>query len=273
MSAFAVALVAWLCVVGAAKPLAVSRRRIGQASAPARFPWATVAAAVCMTAGVLFQSPLLVLPAPAAIGLASRRVRLRRAAAGAAKRDAAVPIMLDSAVQRLQTGSSFGRSVVDALGEDPVLGSLPAVVAAVSGIDGGGSVGDELQVLAQSIGYQGDKQSASGEWARLLAATTAVLLDAGGQGATALDRLAATVRTNTRVRAEAAAQAGQATASAAVLGVLPLLFAFVIAVLDADARTLYVSTWTGAFCLLVAIGLTALCWSIFDRVLSGGSRR
>ena len=107
------------------------------------------------------------------------------------------------------------------------------------------------------------------EWARLLAATSAVLLVTGGRGALALDRLADTLRGQNRAAEDAAAQAGQATASAAVLGVLPLLFAVVLGVVDDDARALYLTTWLGAGCLLVAIALTALCWTIFDRVLRG----
>ena len=224
-------------------------------------PGAPLATACLVSAvvGALIGSPLLLTTVPVAVGLVGRRLKRRALARTHTALQAAVPLMLDAAVQRLMAGSSFSVAIVEALRDEPVIGQQPAVVVAIGRIDGGGRVSDELGSMAQAIDQ---------EWARLLAATTAVVLEGGGSGAPALDRLADTVRSHNQAAAEAAAQAGQATASAAVLGLLPLVFAAVIAAADGDARALYVQTWVGAVCLLIAVVLTAACWAVFDWVLS-----
>ncbi|MEZ5340781.1 MAG: hypothetical protein R2706_04840 [Acidimicrobiales bacterium] len=194
--------------------------------------------------GMLTSSPLLSVVVPLVVALVRRRLAHRARAAARRAETAAVPAFIDAAIQRLQAGASYSSALVAALREEPALSALPAVQSTLAGIASGGSVADEFSSLAETHRR---------EWSRLLSATTSVVLSGGGAGTTALDRLAETVRANSAAEAEAAAQSGQATASAAVLGALPLVFALVIGTVDADARHLYLSTWIGAICLLVAV--------------------
>ncbi len=256
MTAFVAGLFAAVVVLGVGTPDGVAPDRFEKPGAPP----VTLVVLGSVLAGLLFSMPLLVLPIPAAIALAFRQYRRRKRIRACAALKAQTPLMLDAAVQRLASGVSFSTSLVGALRENPLIGKQPPVAAAVASIDSGAGVAEALSHMSVDL---------DAEWARLLAATSAVLLESGGQGALALDRLADTLRGRNRASEEAAAQAGQATASAAVLGVLPLLFALVLGIVNGEARDLYITTWLGAGCLLIAIGLTALCWTIFDRVLMG----
>ncbi len=256
MTAFVAGLFAAVVVLGLGAPGGLTSDRFEKPSAPP----VLLLVLGSVVAGILFSIPLLVLPVPAGLLFLARRQRRRKRVRVAVALAAQTPLVLDAAVQRLTSGASFSTSLVGALRENPLIGEQPPVAAAVASIDSGAGVAEALAHMAVDL---------DAEWARLLAATSAVLLDSGGQGAAALDRLADTLRGRNRASEEAAAQAGQATASAAVLGVLPLLFALVLGSVNGEARDLYITTWLGAGCLLIAIGLTALCWVIFDRVLMG----
>ncbi len=101
----------------------------------------------------------------------------------------------------------------------------------------------------------------------LLGSSLRLLLDHGGPVAVSLDRVGETLRAGVVARDEAAAQAGQATASALLLAVLPMVFAVFVAVVEPAARTFYLTTWTGAGCVAGAGALSFAGWSWIDRLV------
>ncbi len=105
----------------------------------------------------------------------------------------------------------------------------------------------------------------------LVSTTVAVLVARGGAALPSLERLSDTLRSVEATEAEARAQAGQATASATVLAVLPAVFAAVLAVADPRLRTFYVSQVLGALCLAASVVLSHLGWWLMHRLI--GSAR
>ncbi len=98
----------------------------------------------------------------------------------------------------------------------------------------------------------------------LLVAALVVLLRNGGPVAVALDRIGETLRAGIGARDEAAAQSGQAVASAGLLSVLPFAFAGVVALVEPNIADFYLSTWAGAGCLLAAGAASTVSWFWID---------
>lgn len=101
----------------------------------------------------------------------------------------------------------------------------------------------------------------------LVATTVAVLAARGGAALPSLERLSDTLRSADAATAEARAQAGQATASATVLAVLPGVFALVLAAADARLRTFYLVEPLGALCLAASVALSHLGWWLMQHLI------
>ena len=108
---------------------------------------------------------------------------------------------------------------------------------------------------------------------RLVAATVVALARSGGPVAPALMRLRHTLSAAAHDQRQRVAASAHATASAAMLGVVPVLFAVVAALLDRDLATFYLRAWGGAVCLAVAVGAGAVGWWWIGRLVAGPSPR
>jgi len=157
-----------------------------------------------------------------------------------------LPDFLDDLARSLRSGLSLRQALV-AL---PALGPLGAPTERMR---------HELE-LGQPIG------AATKRWvariddplADLAGAALALVIDAGGTGAEAIDRVAATVRDRQAIRLETQAQASQARASASVIAALPIGF-FVLAVgADPAIAGFLFGTPLGVMCLAGGLVLEAV---------------
>ncbi len=94
--------------------------------------------------------------------------------------------------------------------------------------------------------------------ADLAGAALSVVIETGGAGAAAIDRVAATVRDRRAIQLEAAAQASQAQASALVIGLLPVGFLALAASADPASIGFLLGTPLGLMCLVVGLALDGL---------------
>ncbi|MEL7207301.1 MAG: hypothetical protein AAGK32_03555 [Actinomycetota bacterium] len=101
----------------------------------------------------------------------------------------------------------------------------------------------------------------------LVATTLQVLTRRGGRALPSLERLSDTLRSAHAMEREARAQAGQATASAALMVILPLAFAVALALIDDRLRTFYLWHPLGTACLAVAVALSHLGWWLMERTI------
>lgn len=222
--------------------------------APAR-AWAALrVGAVTAVAGVaLVASP--VAAAGVAIGLLAAPRGLRRVAARHwwHRRDAQLPAALDHLAADLRAGSALG----------------PAVAAL--GVRTPDPLGAELRVVGATVRHGGGLADALDRWSssphsspdvRLAASALGLGADAGGPVARSVDQVAATLRERREVRAEAAALATQARASAAVLAVAPLGFTILVASVEPAAVRFLTSSAVGLGCLGAGLALevTGAAW-------------
>ncbi len=162
--------------------------------------------------------------------------------------EASLPAVLEEVARALRAGSSLlealraaSRSVGGRLGAD--------VATAVTAVDRGGGLADELDRWAVRRPVTG---------VRLTVAALALGAETGGPQARAIDAVAATLRDREAVRHEAHALASQARASAAVMGVTPVLFAVIATALDRRVAHVLLATPLGIGCLVTGLALDAV---------------
>lgn len=141
--------------------------------------------------------------------------------------------------------------------------ALPAAVAGAASV--GAPLGDELAAMAREADAGRPLGDAVARWestagdphTALAAAALAVAAHVGGPGARAVDGAAASLRERLGSEAETAALATQGRASAAVLTLAPVAFAFLLTTLDPAAGRFLVGTPAGWLCIGLGLGLDA----------------
>jgi tight adherence protein B len=93
----------------------------------------------------------------------------------------------------------------------------------------------------------------------------------GGGAAAALDGLAASLRDEQAARAEARALSAQARTSAWVVGLAPLGYLAVSALMAPDSITVLVGSAYGRICLVLGLGLLGAAGLVFRRMLADES--
>ncbi|MGI9611555.1 MAG: type II secretion system F family protein [Acidimicrobiales bacterium] len=180
--------------------------------------------------------------------------------AGHRRVSAELPPYLDALAQRLAAGGSLAQ----ALQETP---AEPALAARLHPLHSGLSLGLGLERSISVLRARLTDDSARPAALDLLVDTLDVLVVRGGPALASLERLNDTIRSAAWVEAEVRLQAGQATASAAVLAGLPFLFAGGLAALDHRLANLYLREPIGAGCLLVAFSLSMIGWRWMTRLV------
>lgn len=140
---------------------------------------------------------------------------------------------------------------------------LPAAIAGASSV--GAPLGDELGTIGRETDAGRPLVDAIRRWhtgaddphTALAAAALTVAAEVGGPGARAVDGAAASLRDRLSSEAEAAALATQGRASAAVLTLAPIAFAFLLTSLDPAAGRFLLGTPMGWLCIGVGLALDA----------------
>lgn len=142
--------------------------------------------------------------------------------------------------------------------------ALPAAIAGATTV--GAPLGIELAAMAREVESGRPLTEAVSRWQRdatdvhtaLAGAALAVAAQVGGPGARAVDGAAASLRERLGGEAETAALATQGRASAAVLTLAPLAFAFLLSSVDPAAGRFLLGTPVGWLCIAVGLGLDAV---------------
>lgn len=197
----------------------------------------TVAAATVPSGRILLV--LAVVGPPLAVQVAGGRV--------ARQRIHQLPDALDAVAAGLRGGLALPAAVAGATAVGPPLGSeLRSLTGAV---DGGRPLTDAIE---RWVDEAGDAHT------QLAGAALTVAARVGGPSARAVDGAAASLRERLASDAEAAALATQGRASAAVLTLAPIGFAFLLTTLDPSAGRFLLGTPVGWLCIAVGLGLDAL---------------
>ncbi|HEU5082372.1 MAG TPA: type II secretion system F family protein, partial [Acidimicrobiales bacterium] len=153
---------------------------------------------------------------------------------------------------------------------DAVAAGLRGGLALPAAVAGAGAVGPpleaELRDIARAVEDGRPLTDALERWVagagdahtQLAGAALTVAARVGGPGARAVDGAAASLRERLASDAEAAALATQGKASAAVLTVAPLGFAFLLTSLDPGAGRFLLGTPVGWLCIAVGLALDAI---------------
>lgn len=199
--------------------------------------------------GVVLASPLLIV-GPVVVGTVARAVR-RRQGVGRAEQARAADLraMVDRMIGHLRAGGTLAGALLD--GAATSEGPWSAVAARLEiGQPVAGAIAIDI-VAADEV---------------LLAATIEVLERTGAPATQAFERLSDTLRERAAHREDVATQTRHASASAAVLAVMPVGFAAVGAAMSSDLARLYFRTWIGAAALTFGVGLSAAAWEWLHRL-------
>ena len=157
--------------------------------------------------------------------------------------DRAVPDRLDRVVRRLRTGDTLPTAIAGLGIEDEVVGSLAA----------------DLGRGRSLVGSVGRWRAADPRPNRRLAAVALELTaDAGGASAPVLDGVAESLRDRVALEREVTALSSQARASAALLVIAPLAFAFLAGSVDRRILATLFGTPIGWACVVLGIILDGL---------------
>lgn len=163
------------------------------------------------------------------------------------QRAAQLPDALDGVAAGLRGGLALPAAVAGAASVGPPLG--PELAAVANEVQGGRPL---TEALARWQAGSTDAHTA------LAGAALSVAAQVGGPGARAVDGAASSLRDRLGNEAETSALATQARASAAVLTVAPIAFAFLLASLDPAAGRFLLGTSVGWLCIVAGLGLDAL---------------
>ena len=169
----------------------------------------------------------------------------------AAKREEAVPQVLDAIARALRSGASLLQALDEAAQEDgPLQPELQRVVAEA---ERGAGVGAALDSWAER------QPSAS---IRLAAAALSLGAETGGANARAVDGVASTVRQRLAVAGEARALTAQPRVSAQVIGLAPIAFGAFSAATDPELARLLFTTPLGLAMLAtgLVLDLVGMSW-------------
>lgn len=226
---------------------------------PTRFrSWAAVAAAVAAVVGWLSASPTIGIVGPLLVATWFVEHRRRLVRAGQDRLLGQLPVVVDTMIQRLRSGSSLHQVCLEppTSGEESEAALRPMVDAL-----------RRRRPLAEAVTTLTD--SPAQPLAVVLMATALLVLALrGGPAVPALQRLRLTLMGFVHARAEAQSQAAQARASAAMLAVAPGLFAAIIAILDRDAARFYLAEPPGTACVLLSAAATYIGWRWMERSIA-----
>lgn len=164
-----------------------------------------------------------------------------------AKREEAVPQVLDAIARALRSGASLLQALGEAAQEKgPLQSELHRVVAEA---ERGAGVGPALNSWA-------DRQPSGS--IRLAAAALSLGAETGGANARAVDGVASTVRQRLSVAGEAKALSAQPRVSAQVIGFAPIAFGAFSAATDPELARLLFTTPIGWAMLLAGLALDLL---------------
>lgn len=223
-----------------------------------RAPWLMVLIGIEVFAAIL-RSPALLVATPIAALLGYRgsvRLRSRRSRQ---RLQAALPAFTDELAQQLRSGASLSGSFVRVARESPHI--IGAVLPAVQALD----AGERMEVALQRL-------ETDDEVLRLVLLTIRILVTTGGPAAETVERMGENVRSVIAGEEEAKALAGQGTASALVLAILPIAIGAMAAFSSSDVARLYAFEWIGAACVSASLLLTGAAWFWMDSLLWGRSR-
>jgi tight adherence protein B len=162
--------------------------------------------------------------------------------------DRALPEVLEATARSLRSGTSLRIALSEAITNAPdrLRMSLGAVVVA----------SERGVPLVEAV----DAWTATmpGEGVRLAGAALALSAELGGSAARSLDGVAATLRDRNAVRREVRALSSQARASALVIGIAPVAFAFLASAVDPETLDFLVHSRAGTTCLFVGVVLDGL---------------
>lgn len=160
---------------------------------------------------------------------------------------AALPEVLEEVARSLRSGSSVLQALAEAAqgGDDSTRHQLRAVVARVQS-------GEDL-----SRALDRWREDASDPAVALPVAALALAGDGGGSPAWAVDQVAATLRERLARHDELRAQSSQATLSASVLVVSPVVFAAVTAAVDPRMVAFLLGTPAGWACIATGLAFDA----------------
>lgn len=225
----------------------------------ARVCWAgpTAILAVGLAFGPLAAVVLAVaaVSTPRALGPILRRRLLDR-------RDAQLPASLERLASALRAGSAPTTAFV------AVADHAPEPLRA------------ELGVIAAEIRHGAPMSAAVDRWAarpdaspsvRLAAAALGLSVEAGGEVARSMDRVAATLRERRELQAEVHGLATQARASAGVLGLAPVGFTALVSTIEPGMVPFLLTTPIGVLCLVSGLALEAVGAAWMARIVSGAS--
>lgn len=215
-------------------------------------PTLPAAIVVLVVLGLWWSSALLAIVGPMLAAMAAMEHRRRSRTEADRRLTRQFPVVVDQLIQRLQSGHSL-HTVVAELDDGPV--EISSVLApAAKSLRARSTLEAAIGALDGSGGGCRDRR------VELLAATLSTLARSGGPAVPALQRLRFTLIGFVQAEDQAAAQAGQALASAALLAFAPGLFSIVVAAVDADARHLYVHEPIGTVCVAGAVCLSYGGW-------------
>lgn len=198
---------------------------------------AAVAAATTPSGRILLA--VVAVGPPLAVRLAGGRL--------ARQRLQQLPDALDAVAAGLRGGLALPAAVAGAAAVGPPLEAELCDVARA--VEGGRPLTDALE---RWVTEAGDAHT------QLAGAALTVAARVGGPGARAVDGAAASLRERLASDAEAAALATQGKASAAVLTIAPLGFAFLLTSLDPGAGHFLLGTPVGWLCIVVGLTLDAV---------------
>jgi tight adherence protein B len=245
----------FFAAVAVASAAVAAHDRWGSNPASSAAPALAIGAAALVAAAPETASVGALILAATAIGSAGAVARRSRRV---------TPVGLVDCLERLATALRSGASPRQALGE----------IASESD----GPLGDDLRSLHHRLDLGLPLADTLRWWPRLrpgvseiadVSAALATALEAGGSAARAVDDVADSVRARHELEAEVAALASQARASAILIGLLPLMFASVLAGVDPESLTMLVTTTVGRVCLLVGVSLYAVGWLWMARIVRG----
>jgi Flp pilus assembly protein TadB len=208
------------------------------------------------SAAFVWGSPTAALAGPVALVMSLRAASRLQNRSSLQRMQRALPGFTDDLAQQLRSGSSLPGSLVR------VANNTPDLSLALRPVLQGLAAGDRLEAALQRVG-------SNDEALRLVLVTIGLLAATGGPAADTIERVGENVRSVVAGQEEAKALAGQGTASAVVLAVLPALFALLAGLSDQALAEFYVFEWAGAACVTASVLLTGASWFWMDALLWG----
>jgi Flp pilus assembly protein TadB len=178
-----------------------------------------------------------------------RRTRFRRESI-----DADMIEALTTIGRSVRSGTSLGMAIVQ------VGHSLPDRAVGIGFM--------QVQMDAERIGLldalrdwgKHDPRCARTAWALAITAQT------GGDATAAIDALISSLRSGQSLQRELGALTAQSTLSAAVLALVPIVFAGLLSGTDPQARAFLFTTAPGQVCLFVGLALNMIAWRWLRRI-------